>query len=69
MQVEQIEVADFVVLNKMDLLEKQGGGAEKRVRRSVRVRLQPSCSCTVKPMSVAHSPVAAEQCTHRVSHP
>ena len=32
MQVEQIEVADFVVLNKMDLLEKQGGGAEKQVR-------------------------------------
>ena len=32
MQVEQIEVADFVVLNKMDLLDKQGGGKEKQVR-------------------------------------
>uniref|UniRef100_A0A7S3R780 CobW C-terminal domain-containing protein n=1 Tax=Dunaliella tertiolecta TaxID=3047 RepID=A0A7S3R780_DUNTE len=28
--VEQIEVADFVVLNKMDLLEQQGGGQEKK---------------------------------------
>lgn len=30
-QVEQIEVADYIVLNKMDLLEKEAGGPEKKV--------------------------------------